>query len=224
MKVGLFASLAAGVAASTLSVVQAATITACGPTVCYQYDNGQAAVAYVGTPTLVGDDMEFLPPGFTATSSGAGFVISGPANFVFSRVWTPGGQEITALNVYEEGDYRILNGGDVYVDLYVQARSNVLSSDGLSNTFGFEAHGASGGLQVWSLSGQIAPAASFSAAANDMRISVQNTLIANAGAGQLATISKKFTLVTETVVPVPAAVWLLGSAIGLLGVMRRRTR
>jgi hypothetical protein len=55
-----------------------------------------------------------------------------------------------------------------------------------------------------------------------MRVTVQDTLRANAAPGQLAWIQKKFTLSAQTVVPVPAAVWLLGSAVGLLGVIRRR--
>ena len=69
--------------------------------------------------------------------------------------------------------------------------------------------------------GSLLPAADFTQPADDMRVSIQNTLRANAGNGELAWIQKKVTLVT-TVVPVPAAVWLLGSGLGVLGLLRRR--
>ena len=72
--------------------------------VCYDYDTAQAAVALTGLPTRVGDDMQFTPASFLALSNGAGFVTAGPANFVFSRVWTPGGQEIASLTVNEVAD------------------------------------------------------------------------------------------------------------------------
>ncbi len=207
-----------------VSVANAAIITDCpiAALVCYEYDNVQAAVTLMGTPTRVGNSMEFLPPAFLAISSGAGFVTAGPANFIFSRVWTPGGQEITDLTVFEEGDYEIVVGGDVRANLYMQARSNLLATDGISTLVTFTDAGDTGGPQIWNLTGSLGPAAAFTDPANDMRVTIQDTLRANAAAGQYAFIQKKFTLITTVLVPVPAAVWLLGSAIGLLGMMRRR--
>ncbi len=223
MNIKHLVTLAAAVSALGLAgPVAAATITDCGPTVCYQYDNAQAAVSWTGLPTRVGDDMQFLPAAFLASSNGAGFVTAGPANFVFSRVWTPGAQEILSLIVNEEFDYEIVNGGNVRATLYMQARSNISSGDGLSNLWTINPTGDSGGPQITTLTGTLGTAAAFNQPANDMQVSVQNTLRAYAATGELAWIQKKFTLVTQTVVPVPAAVWLLGSGIGLLGVIRRR--
>lgn len=223
MKQILKLAMAAG-AFGAAAPASAALVTDCpiSAIVCYEYDNAQAAVGWTGLPTRVGDDMQFTPASFLALSNGAGFVTAGPANFVFSRVWTPGGQEIASLTVNEEFDYEIVNGGDVRATLYMQARSNLVSSDSLSNIWSLPIVGDSGGPQIANLSGTLLTAASFTQAANDMRVTIQDTLRANAGAGQLAWIQKKFTLVTETVVPVPAAVWLLGSALGLLGMARRR--
>lgn len=198
----------------------AASITACGPTVCYEYDDAQAAVSLTGLPVLVGDDMQFMPTSFLASSNGAGFVTK-VANFVFDRVWTPGKQEIVSLTTVEEFDYEIVNGGDVRATLYMQARSNHVSSDGISQIWSLPIAGDSGGPQITSLTGSLLPAADFTQPADDMRVSIQNTLRANAGNGELAWIQKKFTLVT-TVVPVPATVWLLGSGLGVLGFLRRR--
>jgi len=201
----------------------AATITDCGPTVCYRYDNAQTAVAWTGLPTRVGDDMQFFPASFLALSNGTGFATAGPANFIFDRVWTTGGQEIASLAVNEEFDYEIVNGGNVRASLYMQARSNHVSSDGISQLWNLATiSGDSGGAQIASLSGTLLPAASFVQKADDMTVSIQDTLRAYAASGQLAWIQKKFTLVTQVVVPVPAALWLLGSGLGLLGVVRRR--
>jgi len=199
----------------------AATITACGPMVCYEYDDAQPVVSLTGLPVLVGDDMQFMPASFLASSSGTGLVTAGPANFVFDRIWTPGKQEIVSLTTVEEFDYEIVNGGDVRATLYMQARSNHVSSDGISQIWSLPIAGDSGGPQVASLTGSLLPAANFAKPADDMRVSIQNTLRANAGNGELAWIQKKFTLVT-TVVPVPATVWLLGSGLGVLGFLRRR--
>ena len=211
-------------ALTAVSGAHAAFISDCpiSAIVCYEYDDAQGAVVLMGTPTRVGNDMEFLPPAFIAESNGTGFVTA-TANFIFSRVWTPGGQEITGLEVFEEGDYEIINGGDVRATLYMQARSNLLSSDSISTLISQPYVGDSGGPQIWDLTGSLAPATFFTAMANDMRVTIQDTLRANSAAGQYAFIQKKFTLTTTTtVVPMPAAVWLLGSALGLLGVVRRR--
>src|SRR5690606_7225886 len=76
----------------------------------------------------------------------------------------------------------------------------------------------------WSLTGVISPAALFSDLATDVDFSIQNTLQAFAASPSYAFIQKKLSLtVTATsTVPVPGAVWLFGSALGVFGFMRRR--
>lgn len=200
----------------------AATVTTCGPNICYEYDNAQAGILKFGTPNLVGDTMQFLPVNFRAESSnGAGFDVDS-ATFVFNRVYSVSGAEIISITAAESGDYRIIGGGTVDVDLYLQAASNVNALDLAINTSNFAASGDSGGIQLWTLNDAVAPAALFASIANDMALTVQNTLTAFTGsAGQLAWIQKKLIL-EVAVVPVPAAVWLFGSALALLGVARRR--
>ena len=103
---------------------QSATVTNCGPTICYTYDDAQAATALFGTPSLVGDSLVFLPPNFRAESlNGAGTdVVS--ANFIFDEIYSVGGDDITSLVVFESGDYDIINGSEVGVDILFSVVSN----------------------------------------------------------------------------------------------------
>lgn len=210
---------------------QGAVITACGPNVCYEYDNTQLAIALTGSPTLVGDSMVFLAPSFAALSTGgSGWVTTGGAtgNFIFSRVYTTNAlNEITSLSVHEEFDYEIITDGEVRAALYTQARSLLVATDGTSATADFQSSGDSGGTQVDTLDVLLNPAAAFTGLANDMTVGIQNTLRAYTSAspsGQYAFIQKKFTLVTETLtpVPLPGAVWLFGGGLALLGWLRSR--
>lgn len=208
----------------------AATITQCGPNICYEYDDAQAAIALTGLPTLVGDAMTFLPPSFLAHSTdGAGFDTA-TANFIFDRVYTTDVlNEIVSFDVHEEFDYEIITDGNVRATLYTQARSLVNALDGTSTTVNFgPVSGDTGGNQIDTLDALLNPAAAFTDIANNMSVTIQNTLRAYTGAlGEDAFIQKKFTLVTETMnpapVPVPAAVWLFGSALGVLVWLRRRS-
>lgn len=213
---------------------QAITQTYCGPTVCYQYDDAQAAVALFGLPGFVGDSAYFLPTVFEARSAdGVGihtftntdFV---DATFVFSKVYTVNPLvEITSMVAYEEGDYEVNYAqGEVHGDLYFRAKGlNNLLEGSLIDQDAVDVVGTSAGL--WSMSGSLAPAAQLTQLANNMTVTIQNQLSAftsNTTAGsELAWIEKKLTLdITTTVVPVPAAIWLFGSALGLLGVARRQ--
>jgi len=208
----------------------AATITDCGPNVCYEYDNAQAAVALTGLPSLVGDDMRFLPPAFRAQSSGGAGWVTATASFVFARVYTVDpNDEIATFHTAEELDYEIVTDGQVSATLYTRALSNILLTDDTSTTVNWgPVNGDTGGAQVDDIAAYLYPAAMFAAAANDLQITIENTIRAYTDAlAEDAFVQKKFTLSTVTrdsinVVPVPAAVWLFGSALGLIGGIRRR--
>ena len=231
-----FASALAVIVAAGPGLAQATTLD-CSANICFQYDETQGAVAYFGTPTLVGDAEVFLPPNFRAESiNGAG--IHAPfgqtdiqsANFIFDRVYSVSGGEIGSVLVSEAGDYDISGdtGGlpdNVHVDIYTQIANNA-SAEFASDLVNFDASGNSGGTQNWALlSNVLDPATAFTAYANDVAVNIQNTLKAFSDeAGGDAWIQKKFVVQIGTVVPVPvpAAVWLFGSGLGLLGLARRK--
>jgi hypothetical protein len=200
----------------------------CGTSICYSYDDAQGAVLLFGTPTLVGDSLVFLPPNFRAESlNGAGVDIA-TANFIFDNVYSKNGvTDITNLTVYESGDYDIINGSEVGVDILltvVNLEPNPgfppIPETGTSLT-SFTATGDSGGQQEWELLNSYNLADDFSLSTKSLQLSLQNTLTATAlDSGDSAWIQKKLTFTAA--VPVPAAVWLFGSGLGLLGWMRRR--
>lgn len=205
----------------------AATVSECGPNICYEYDDQQDALEWFGAPTLVGDEMRFLPGSFVALSMDGttGLVTTA---FVFDRVFTQSGADLASINIREVGDYEITNGGPdaaVSGDLFVLAASNVNPLDcqcGISDSF--DATGDSGGLQVWEMNAEVTPSEVFTGVANDIALSIQNTLTASTADTDLsdvAWIQKKF-VITTTVIPLPPAVWLFGSAVAGLGWLRRR--
>jgi len=220
--------------------LSAAPVTQCGPTICYSYDDAQGAVGLFGTPSLVGDSLVFLPPDFRAQSTDGVGVNSGTnidtatANFIIDEVYSKNGvTEVTGLTIVEFGDYEITNGDSVSADLLLSVvnmqpgpplfpGAPALPEFG-SDQQSFDAVGDSSGLQTWQLTGYFDPAAEFVAEATSVSMTIQNTLTATTNAfGENAWIQKKITLTAA--VPIPAAVWLFASGLGLLAGVRRARR
>jgi hypothetical protein len=211
--------------------VSAATVTQCGPTICYEYDDAQAAVALFGQPTFSGDVVRFLPLDFRAESVDGGGTDLVNATFDFKDIYAhtngvKNGNDIVYINVRELGDYEIINDGDVSVGLNLIASHNTdFFTPPKSSIAEFDAAGHSGGLQNWDINATLKPLEDPSpwSDSSTFALRIQNTLTASTGAnGDIAWIQKKITLVASEVVPIPAAVWLFGSGLGLLGFMRRR--
>ncbi len=221
----------AGAALVPFGATEAAIVTYVGPNVTYEYDNAQAAVAWFGLPSFSGDDVIFSPTVFRAESTDGVGIHSGTntdavnATFVFSKVTSNvPSNEITSIVAYEEGDYRIVTDGSVNGDLYLRARGlNNLLESSIIDTDNFNAAGNSAGNQLWSMSATVNPSASLTQVANKLALTIQNDLSAFTDAsGERAWIEKKLVLDITTVVPVPAAIWMFGSALGLVGLLRRR--
>lgn len=232
---------AAGALSGLAQPASAAVINYCGPNLCFEYDDAQAAVALYGQPNFAGDDAFFTPNQFRAQSQD-GVGMHSPfgntdvvdATFVFSRIYTVNpNNEISGILAYEEGDFEVnYAGGEVHADLYLSAfglnavEPTVLATDSL------DFYGSSGGNQLWAMSATVFPAASLNQVANNITLSIQNTLSAftsdSTAGSEYAYIEKKLILEINTLIPVsetipvPAAVWLFGSAVGLLGIARRR--
>ena len=210
------------------ALANANTVTLEGDTITYQYDNAANAYALqlFGTPTIIGDGVRFLPPVFRAESlngSGASLLT---ANFIFSDVFSQSGGNIQQLEVFEFGDYEITGGGTVSADLLLTATSNRVPYEFISDSDSFDARDVSIGLQEWSMSVAIDPAAEFTGAADSLAVSLQNTLMASTDElGEAAWIQKKlvFKASESSNVPVPGAAWLFATAlISIAGISRRR--
>ncbi|MEQ1801342.1 MAG: hypothetical protein ABL989_05435 [Gammaproteobacteria bacterium] len=232
---------AAGIAPIFALPASATVLTYCGPNLCFEYDDAQTAVSLYGQPQFSGDDAYFTPNVFRAQSTD-GVALHSPfgntdfvdGTFVFSQIYTVNpNNEIANILAYEEGDYEVnYAGGEVHGDLYLSAfglnavEPTVLATDSV------DFYGSSGGNQQWSMSANISPASALNQLANNITLTIQNQLSAftsdSTAGSEYAYIEKKLILEINTlipvnpVVPVPAAVWLFGSALGLLGVARRR--
>jgi hypothetical protein len=235
MRTGFIRPICALAALLIISSAQSATITLNGSSIKYEYDDvtNAAALALFGAPTIQGDVVRFLPPSFRAESIDGVGTTTGTntdlvsANFIFDRVYSTNQKALTQIQVVEFGDYEITNGDDVSADLLLSMSNNNNFLEFTSDSESFDATGDSGGKKTWQLVAQLSPQGEFSAVANDVALSIQNTLTATTNAnGETAWIQKKITLVASTgtivPVPVPAAVWLFGSALGLLGWIRKR--
>lgn len=232
--VGLGA-IAAGFA---VSPAQAVPVTLCGTSICYEYDNNAGVnpgIALYGAPTLLsGNTLSFVPTNFNADSD-YGSPIPTPTSvavFKFTRVYTTNGGEVASITVAESGDYQIIGAGAVNANMRLQSVDNIDDgaptpgfAESTAPQFNWNTSTPTGfALANWSLTGVITPAALFSDLATDVDFSIQNTLQAFATSGNYAFIQKKLslTVTAASTVPVPAAVWLFGSALGVFGFMRRK--
>ena len=202
---------------------QAELVNQCGPNICYEYDDAQTGEALFGLPTLSGDALIFLSPMFRAESLNGAGLDTASATFVIDSVYSLNGGDIMDLFIYESGDYDIINGGNVSAELILDVENNNSGSTETGSVGDIvTASGDAGGQQEWNLQSSFDPHSVFSDPSNDVKVSITDILIADTAGAESAWIQKKLTLSAASVVPIPGAVWLFGSGLGLLGWMRRK--
>ena len=215
---------------------QAATVTDCGTDVCFTYDDSTR----FGTATIVQNSIFFAPTNFAASSTnGDGLKVRRVTLNITIDVTNPE-FSMSQFFLEEQGDY-LLEGerasvranGLFAVTSGTKTCENPYSSIfpalpcRKSDTFTAGDLLVQGTLTNWSASSFI-DLADNAEWANDTSVvmTLQNNLNATTFVnGEQAFIQKKFAGVGIRVlpeVPVPAAVWLMGSALGLLGMIRRR--
>jgi len=211
-----------------------ASVTVNGDNVKFTYDDS----SLYGTANVIGNTIFFTPTTFTAESlDGAGLVQTSASLAITIEILpASAGLAMNTFQLLENGDYK-LNGGGTSVsavgELTIDSQTSAFSD---SNLFNAGALTVPGGPTDWSAGTTINLGDTLGW---DMDTSVimtlDNTLSATSslsGVGEQAFIQKKFEgdaigitidLTASGAVPVPAAVWLFGSALGLLGWLRRRT-
>ncbi len=194
----------------------------CGPTLCFEYDATQPAILVLGSPTRVGDSMQFLPPAFFAQSAGSAGLHTASVSFVFDRVYAALGGSVVSLRVQQEGDYEIAGNGSVTALLDLTATGNA-GADEVSASDEFVATGTVAPPGVFLLDAALTAASGLPGAAPDLRLTLG--LLLQANAADMAWIQTKFLITAgeTTVMPVPGSLWLLGTAT-LACVARARRR
>lgn len=201
------------------NAVQAASVTLCGPNICYVYEDTQAGIAYFGAPTLVGDDLRFLPTTFMAMASIANPTVDiRTATFVIDQIYASGGQALATVGVTEIGDHRVRGSGEASADLFLLVSSNASSESAIA-TAGVEQIGDSAGFQNWSIAAAVDATTAFSQLTYNVALTLQDNLVAVAAGGDAlyAFIQKKGVTVSVAAVPLPATAWLLLPGIAMLG-------
>jgi len=224
----IFCALALIVSAQPASAM---TVALTGDTVIYEYDTNAnaAALLLLGAPTISGDAIRFLPPGMRAESTnGAGVgVDTVTANFLFSSVATIGAAEIIGVAVTETGDYEIMGSGSISTALTVEITNNANLADTIGDSVAFSAAGDSGGRQDWQLDSILNPAGAFADIADDISLSIRNTLTATSNElGETSWVQTKLEFAVSTTAGIalaePGSLGLF--ALGLVGALYSRRR
>ncbi|MEZ5447251.1 MAG: VPLPA-CTERM sorting domain-containing protein [Gammaproteobacteria bacterium] len=206
------------------SVAQAALVKT-GTTVEYTIVNDGDLAAVGGSASIVGDQLQFFFNGFKATDTNGGPPQLKNLTLTIEVRSITSGNPLTNPSLYEEGDLLVLDtlpSINTFTRVFGQlSAANQQPPNGLeTDNFSFQESDTNLN-EDWSISESLENVAGWDT--DFIVMTFQNNLIASAILiDDLAFIEKKFASITVTAVPVPAAVWLLGSALLGLGMIRRR--
>lgn len=214
----------------------AALVTLSGDTVDFIFDDADPNLQMYGTLTAVGDSIFATPSVIRAESTNLDQAVLFNATGSI-QVRAKDGYKLKSITVIERGDYQMSAGAQsVGVSGWLSATNlyDFLQSESVNmNITGDLTQKGTVGPVNWTGKGELDFMAGLweDTLLKHITLTLQNNLVATSMTeGEWAWIQKKFTggavdVVIETVavVPVPAAVWLLGSGLlGLVGVARRR--
>ena len=202
------------------------TCTLTGDNVVFEYDivTNASALALFGTPTIQGDTIRFLPPSFRAGSVDGAAPQSVGSSFVFDRVYSLSGADISVVSLLGFGDAEVRAGDTVSASMGLIATSNAGGAAMVSDDDSYFASGDTGGLQTWQLNAGISPGQGLGIGnASDIRLTIEGLMqAATSQPGESAFAQDKLIVFDVVTVPVPAALWLFPSGLGLfLGYQRR---
>ncbi len=207
---------------SLLGVSRAdAMVADCGPRICFQYDETQAATAVFGLPFRVGDTLEFLPPAAAVLAEGGSSPAGLSATFVIDRIFSSLGS-LAALQLHVEGDQDATAGSSVGSSLDLQAFDNSGPGTG-SGSASYTATGNGSGPRLWQLEATLDPTGLFGGPSADLRLQLTSLLSASTdGAGASGWIATKYLAISATTVPAPPALGLFLATLAAAGVRARR--
>ena len=233
-------------AALVMMVMSAFTTTANAATCAYGSLNGSictvtgaqfdvqynlANVGAYGDARIIGNNIIFTPTGFAAVSQDGAGTVNMSGQVVFDILSTDLAFAIEELNLIERGRYQLDGAGSSVNHTGSMEVLDLVNFDFLTDSIDETAPMNINDNQShnWTATGEV----DFLSQTLGATITINNSLTAYTAPGTVpsfASIEKTFNQnivilgVNEipTVVPVPAAVWLFGSALGLLGYVRRR--
>ena len=217
-----FITLASLVTLVAGSPANATLVTLIGANVDFIIDNAQSGLAlYGGMPSVAGDSLLFFPSTFRAQSNNGAGTVGVNATINFQIVSHTNNLPLSAITVFEVGDYFNTPGAGGSVSAVAQLGAINLMAGNPPASFqqDIAQTGAitAGGAGAWNLVTDINFRQVWLAPTSRAQIDIQNNLSATSIFNPSESwIQKKFEgLVVEVqVVPLPASLWLLLSGVG----------